>query len=708
MEFTLDLQELARPDNLDRLMSREQSEWIARRCLDGYERDKASRAGWEAANREAMDLALQVTKKKTTPWDGASNVRFPLLTVATLQFAARAYSALVRSPEPVKCRVIGEDPQGQKRARAARVGAHMSWQVIERDEYWEDEHDQLLMVVPIVGTSFVKTWHDEDRTRSIHVLAADLVVDYYARTIETAERKTHVLPPMPMREIREKQLAGYFSDVTLTTSAQPVTADQTERADREGRFVPVQDATVPRVLLEQHCWFDFDGDGLPEPYVVTFDRDSVQVLRIANRFARVHSRQTRRIAELQKALAENPDPTFFSRVNDEIIALRGQPPQVVKIEPVEYFTKFGFIPSPDGAIYDLGFGRLITPINESVNSIINQLIDSGTLQNGNSGFIGRGARIGGGDVRFRPYEWKKVDVAGSVLRDAIVPLPVNPPSPVLFQLLGLLISYGERIASVNEAMLGQNPGQNTPAYNQQQMLQQGMQVFSGIFKRLFRSLRNEFRKWYALNSIYLSADEYFQVLDGPVQQVFLNDYRGDPTDIVPAADPNAILSEEKLRQSAILAERAAAVPGYDTAAVERRLLESLGVADLQQIYPVDPQGRPMIAPPQNPEIEFKREEERRRALEARDRAAANAADIRIRALQAEVDMELKQAQTVKTLAEAGAIDEKIAVERAKLALERLDIQRQAMKDIIDGDNDRRTSDRVARTSGGNGAASDAR
>lgn len=704
MEFRHDFASLQADTNLDELMTREQSEWIGRHVVDGYCQDKAGRAEWEKKNKEAMELALQVAARKTTPWDGASNVKFPLLTVATLQFAARAYSALVRTPEPVRCRVIGDDPAGQKRARASRVAAHMSWQILEQDESWEEEHDRALMVLPIIGTTFKKTWRDGNVTRSVHVLAEDLVLDYYARSVEECERKTHVLPPMPIREIREKQLSGFFSDVTLTSPAMP---EQMDAAARKGISPPSVGAGSPRVLLEQHCWMDFDGDGLPEPYAITVDRDSAQVLRIANRFGKVHSRQSMRIEALQKSLAENPDPAFFSRVNDEILRLHNEPPELVRIEAVEYFTKYGFIPSPDGSIYDLGFGQLMSPINESVNSLINQLIDSGSLQNGSSGFIGRGARLPGGEVRFRPFEWKKVDVAGAVLRDSIVPLPVNPPSPVLFQLLGLMINYGERIASVNEAMLGQNPGQNTPAYNQQQMLQQGMQVFSGIFKRLYRSQRNEFRKWYRLNAIYLSADEYFQVLDGPERRVFIADYRGDPTDIVPAADPNAILSEEKMRQAAILAERSRMVPGYNPIAVEQRLLEAMSVQDIQQVFPTDPNtGAPMIPPPQNPEVEFKREEERRRVLEARDRAQQNAVKLRIDALNAEASIELLQAQTIKTLAEAGAIDQKLANDRAKLALERMEIQRQAAKDILDAEVKRSSSDAVAGKPGGGSPAQD--
>ena len=101
MEFALQFEDLARPDNLDSMMNAGQSEYIGRVVRDNFDRDKATRQEWEKKNEEAMELALQVAKRKTTPWEGASNVKFPLITVATLQFAARAYSALVKTPEPV-------------------------------------------------------------------------------------------------------------------------------------------------------------------------------------------------------------------------------------------------------------------------------------------------------------------------------------------------------------------------------------------------------------------------------------------------------------------------------------------------------------------------------------------------------------------------------------------------------------------------------
>ena len=74
-----------------------------------------------------------------------------------------------------------------------------------------------------------------------------------------------------------------------------------------------------------------------------------------------------------------------------------------------------------------------------------------------------------------------MNTTGQSLRDNLVPLPVNQPSAVLFNLLGLLISFSEKVGSVNDAMTGGNPGQNTPAYTQRSMEQQGMQVDPSLF-----------------------------------------------------------------------------------------------------------------------------------------------------------------------------------------------------------------------------------
>jgi len=86
------------------------------------------------------------------------------------------------------------------------------------------------------------------------------------------------------------------------------------------------------------------------------------------------------------------------------------------------------------------------------------------------------------------------------------------------------------------------PGQNTPATTTMATIEQGMKVFTAVYKRVYRSLAKEFRKLYKLNKQYMNPEEYIDILDEPVQQ---SDYQGNENDIIPGADPTAVSSQEK-------------------------------------------------------------------------------------------------------------------------------------------------------------------
>ena len=138
MEFNpkYDITKLQDSENINEMLSEDESAYIGRRVVEGYDADERSRDKWREKMQDSLELALQVTKQKTYPWAGAANVKFPLLTIASLQFASRAYPALVKAPQVAKMRKTGDDLQGQKAAAADRVSAHMSWQLLEQDEQW--------------------------------------------------------------------------------------------------------------------------------------------------------------------------------------------------------------------------------------------------------------------------------------------------------------------------------------------------------------------------------------------------------------------------------------------------------------------------------------------------------------------------------------------------------------------------------------------
>lgn len=557
MEFKtkLTIADILVADNLADDLTQEELSALGREVVRTYEMDRTSRQDWEKRTEEALKLALQVVENKSFPWTNASNIKFPLITIAALQYHARAYPALIPGTDLVKCRVIGTDEFGKETARAQRVQTHMSYQVLEEDENWEDQMDKVLITQPIIGCAFKKTYYDQHHKHNVseNILAKDLVVDYWTKSLETASRISHVLY-LTQNDIYERVARGLFRDVDLRepTVVQQTTLQLAQNKE-QGVNPPQNDDARPFEIIEQHCLLDLDGDGYEEPYIVIVHKESKIVLRLVARF-------------------------FPSNI--EV----GKDKKIISIKSENYFTKYPFIPSPDGGFYDLGFGALLGPLNESINTLINQLVDAGTMSNTAGGFLSRGIKMRGGALSFAPNEWKPVDSTGDDLRKGIVPLPVREPSQVLFTLLSLLINYGERIGGAVDIMVGENPGQNTPAETSRTMAEQGMKIFSGIFKRTYRSLKQEFRKQYRLNQLYFDTPVSF----GDVT-ITPEDYSGNSKNILPAADPHMISDSQRVNQAGMLSQLAANSPGYDMYQVQKRVLEAWRVTDIEQVLP-DPKG----------------------------------------------------------------------------------------------------------------------
>jgi len=554
--LTIDLKTIQSP-NLCERFDRENLDRIGAWVVENYERDVASRLPWSRRTEAAMDLAMQIQKDKSFPWTNCSNIAFPLVTIAALQFHARAYPAIVNGRSVVQCRVIGADPEGIAQARAERIGEHMSWQLLEQDESWEEEQDRALLNVPIVGCGWKKSFYDASKRHNVSsfVLAKDLVLDYWAKSIETCPVATHIIP-FHRNEIHERVRTGAFHDVLdeawLRGDAQTSVTSQTLQADnRAGIERPSAHTNTPFICLEQHCWLDLDGDGYAEPYIITVEESSQQVLRIVTRFDRIE------------------DVEYNTKK------------EIIRIIPMHYFTKIPFIPSPDGGIMDIGFGTLLGPLNESVNSSINQLFDAGTMSNTAGGFLGRGAKIKGGVYEFKPFGWNRVDSTGDDLRKNIFPLPVREPSAVMFNLLNLLIDYTNRISGATDMMAGENPGQNTPAETSRAMIEQGQKIYSAIFKRIWRSMKQEFKKLYTLNAINLPSNVAF----GESGSIAREDYSGGPASVVPTADPTIASDGARFAQATLLKAAALANPGYNVDEVERRYLKTLGIDQIDLLYP---------------------------------------------------------------------------------------------------------------------------
>lgn len=538
--------------------------WVS----DGYVADDTSRSKWKERTQAAMNLAMQVSKAKTFPWPGAANVIFPLVTIASLQFSARSYGNIIQGTNVVRYRVAGNS-SAELKTKADSIGRHMSWQVLEEDCDWEDQHDKLFINVSIVGCAFIKSYFDGSKGYPTDelVTADNLVVDYWTKSLESTGRATQIIP-VRRNEFHTNFQTGVFRDVSKESWYQGLPGNSTppvEKDNRQGVTPPsTSDVLTPFITLEQHTLMDLDQDGYYEPYVVTIEKESQAVLRIVSRW--------------------NKD-SDITRDNNKIVSIKAH----------SYYTKFGFIPSPDGGFYDMGFGMLLGSLNETVSTAINQMLDAGTMANSNGGFFAKGIKMKAGVMTFAPWQWIPVQTNGDDLRKSMVPLPARNADSVMFQLLGFIVQYCDRISGTQDIMVGENPGQNTPAETSRNMVEQGTQVYTSIFKRMWRSMKEEFKKRHMMNALFLPEKQAY----GDGFSIKRSDYATTPDHVVPVANPNVTSKAQRIQKATMVRQAAHSVPGYDIAKAEREWLIAMDVEDIEGVYP----GPDKVPPLPNPKMQ---------------------------------------------------------------------------------------------------------
>jgi chaperonin GroES len=534
---------------------------IGQKVLRDVQIDRDSLTDWLPRYQRAMDTAMQVRQAKTFPWPGAANIRYPLLTTAAVQFQARAYPAIVDGSNLVKGRVLGPDPEGMKRARADRIGQHMTWQLLYRMPGWEEDTDRLLLMLPIVGCVFRKSYYDPISATNCSdmIPASDFIVNYWTVSLERAPRYTHVLHLYP-HEAQERIASGLWRKIRV-------------EGDNAGED---SDALVD--FYEQHRMIDMDDDGYPEPYVVTTNVHG-EVARIVPCFG------------LSDVVVSIPGGTakLIKLVQEGRLNEVGQ---VVRIERRQYFSKYGFIPAPDGSFYDLGFGTLLEDISAAIDTALNQIIDAATLQNAQGGFVGSGVNIKGGNLKFVLGEWKRVDTTGGTLRDNIMPLTLPGPSSVLYSMLGMLIEAARDITSVQNVLTGEGTA-NQPATTTLALIEQGQKVMTAIFKRIHRAFGQELRILRRLNRDYLDEQEYFQLNDAEdAQTVEQADYADEDLDVVPVSDPTAVSDMQRMARA-----QASMVfngdPLINQEELRKRYFEAIGERDIKALMtPAQTQAAP--------------------------------------------------------------------------------------------------------------------
>lgn len=543
------LNDLIKSENIAEELDHDQLGKIANRVLTGYEEDFNSSQEWLADVKKVNELATLAAKKKSYPLPNSSNIKFPIITKAVYEFSSRTYPEIVKDGQLVKAKTIGKDYTGEKELKARKVAEYMNWQLYWENDDFELELDRLLNKLALIGFVCTKTYFDPIRqiVKTEVCEPEDLIINCNAKSIEDATRISHVIHVKLNDLISGSRQGIYCEDVV----------------DKLVNEYSKEEITKDIDIIEQHVTLDLDEDDYEEPYIVTVVKDRPEILRIVARYTEQD--------------------------------IKKKDKKIVRITPTQYFTDFHFLVSPKGKFQSVGFGILLLHLNEAINTVLNQLVDSGQLANLQGGYIdSRLKEIGSGNSNHTPGEFKKLKImSGTSLQEGILPINYKEPSNVLYQLLGLLIEAARDLSASNDIMSGNASPENSKTGATQALINEGVKVHNSINKRIYRSLGNLFYKIFYFDGIYLDPEKASQVLD---EDIKIQDFDQESVDVIPVADPN-LASASKIAADIQVLQALMTLPGWDPVKISHRIGMKLSIDKMDELK-VDPNKEQ----PPNPEV----------------------------------------------------------------------------------------------------------
>lgn len=661
----LDFQTILDTDNLAEILSEEMRASVASKVTTRYNTDLQSRSEKQKQLQDIIKYVLSQSEKRSFPFDGASNVIFPLISTACVEFAAKCYPEIFKDGNIVKAKVIGNDDGevmkdaegnemrnddgsiaildetklpaiqnvGAKLKRGQRVATVMNYQLNEEIDNFEQDMDALFNALGALGTMFKKDYYDSNGYKicSDLVYPDKLIINDFAPSFKAPV--THIIEKYP-QDVVSSIRSGDYIDFDFDPEAQDSAAFDNSLDENDDKKTGDEASAGLVVFLEQHTWIDLDNDGYAEPYIAVVHKATGKLVKLGKRF---HEKDVK----------------------------KNKKGQIQCIEAINFFVRYIFIPSPDGSFYGIGLGHLLFNINSAVNSSINQLTDAGTLQNTGGGFISKALNMSGGMKPFRPAEWKMVDSFGGNIRDAIVPLPAPEPSQTLFVLMQFLVNAGKELGSLRDVLTGENAG-NIAATTYMGMAEQGQKQFKAVFMRIYNSLRQEIKIFYNLNAEYLTQKKYAEILDIKLFESpsVKEDFSLKGYDIVPVANPENVISMQKFAKAQFLLGFVNS-PYVDQFLLHRTVFETAGIENFDKFI-IQPQ------PQMDPAIQVSVAQEETKRLEIQARAQIDAARLELEQMKLQKESIKADSEVLVNYAQAGKLVKDTEMAETKEKLDVLD------------------------------------
>ena len=476
---------------------------------------------------------------------GASKVVHPAMAEGCVDFASRAIKEMFPPDGPVKTKVLGK-MDDIKAAKSERKRDFLNWQITEQIEEFKDEQEQLLTQLPLGGSQYFKMWFDEEKKRPcVEFLPIDRVILPFAATnFYTAQRAAEV-HEITQYEFEKRIRSGMYRDIDFLKATQTLEQNKVEQANNkiEGKkFEDNKDGL--RKVYHIYTWLELEDDkttkGASAPYILMIDELDNQVVGLYRNW-------------------EEKDETRTK---------------------LDWVVEFKFIPWR-GA-YAIGLPHLIGGLSAALTGALRALLDTAHINNTATMLKLKGAKISGQSQQVDVTQIVEIEGAPGVtdIRQIAMPMPFNPPSQVLFELLGWLDSAAKGVITTSEEKVADITS-NAPVGTTQALIEQGAAVFSSIHARLHDSQARVLKVLCRLNRWHF--DE-MQKGDVVAELPVVREDFDKNTDVVPVSDPHIFSETQRMLQNqAVLALAEKHPDQFNMGSVLSRILKQMKVPNINEL-----------------------------------------------------------------------------------------------------------------------------
>jgi len=519
---------------------------LAMRYVNLLDKDKNAREERDKQYEEGMKrTGLGKDAPGGANFYGASKVVHPVMAEGCVDFASRAIKELFPPDGPVRTKIIGT-VDDLKTQRAERKRDFLNWQITEQIEEFRDEQEQMLTQLPLGGSQFLKIWYDEQKKRpTVEFLPIDrIILPFAATNFYTAQRAAEVHEITEWEYNRRVASGMYIGGSNLTSGQEPEpTRPQSANNKIEGKqFQDNEDGL--RKVYHIYVFLEFEDDkfskGEMAPYIMMVDEQSSEVIGLYRNW-------------------EEGDDTMTK---------------------LDWIIEFKFIPWR-GA-YAIGLPHLIGGLSAALTGALRALLDSAHINNAATMLKLKGAKISGQTQQIEVTQVAEIEGAPGVddIRKIAMPMPFNPPSQVLFQLLGWLDDAAKGVVTTSEEKIA-DVTSNAPVGTTQALIEQGAAVYSAIHARLHQSQARLIKVLCRLNRWHFDEMRKGEVIKD--LEIEREDFERN-TDVIPVSDPHIFSETQRMAQMQAVLQRADAHPElYDAKAVEERFLKQIKIPNISEL-----------------------------------------------------------------------------------------------------------------------------